>query len=162
MKPYHDKLMTLIPRFKKLTFTHIPRMQNRFADSLATLASMIEIPMGVQVRPIFIEQRDQPGHCEVNALDEEESVELPWFVDVQNYIARGLYPEESSGKDRRAIRRFAAQFIICGGKLYKRSYEGTHQLCVDIQEGQKIIEQIHAGVYGPHMNGHMLTKKILR
>ena len=101
---------------------------------------MIEIPMGVQVRPIFIEQRDQPGHCEVNTLDEEENVELPWFVDVQNYIAHGLYPEESSGKDRRAIRRFAAQFIICGGKLYKRSYEGTHQLCVDMQEGQKIIE----------------------
>ena len=40
---------------------------------------MIEIPVGVQVRPIFIEQRNQPGHREVNALDEEDSVELPWF-----------------------------------------------------------------------------------
>ena len=49
LKPYHDKLMTLIPCFKKLTFTHIPRMQNRFADSLVTLASMIEIPVGVSV-----------------------------------------------------------------------------------------------------------------
>ena len=58
MKPYHDKLMTLIPRFKKLTFTHIPRMQNKFADSLATLASMIEIPVGVKVRPLFIKQRN--------------------------------------------------------------------------------------------------------
>ena len=55
MKPYPDKLMTLILRFKKLTFTHIPRMQNRFTDSSATLASMIEIPMGVKVRPLFIE-----------------------------------------------------------------------------------------------------------
>ena len=121
---------------------------------------MIEIPVGVKIRPLFIEQRSQPGHCEVNALDEEE-MELPWFVVVQNFIAHGLYLEESSGKDRRAIRRFAAPFIICGGKLYKRSYEGTHQLFVDIQEGQKIIEQIHAGVCG-HMNGHMLAKKILR
>ena len=145
MKPYYGKLMTLIPCVKKLTFTHVPRMQNRFADSLATLASMIEILVDVKVRPLFIEQTNRP-----------------WFIDVQNYIARGLYPEESSGKDRRAIRRFAAQFIICGGKLYKRSYEGTHQLCVDIREGKKIIEQIDARVCGPHMNGHMLAKKILR
>ena len=108
MKPYHDKLLTLIPHFKKLTFTHIPRMQNKFADSLATLASMIEIPVGVKVRPLFIEQRNQPGHYEMNALDEEESVELPWFTDVHNYIAHGSYPKESSGKDRRAIRRFTA------------------------------------------------------
>ena len=125
MKPYHDKLMTLIPRFKKLTFTHIPRMQNRFADFLATLTSMIEIPVGVKVRPLFIEQRNQPGHCEVNALDIEETVELPWFIDVQNYVAHGLYPQESSGKDKRAIRRFDAQFIICVGKLYKRSRCGN-------------------------------------
>ena len=62
----------------------------------------------------------------VNALDEEERIELPWFTDVQSYIAHGLYPEESSGKDRRAIKIFAAQFIICGDKLYKRSYEGTY------------------------------------
>ena len=95
MKPYY-KLLTIIPRFKKLTFTHIPRMQNRFANSLATLASMIEIPMGVKVRSLFIEQRNQPGHCEVNALDEEERIELSWFADVHNYIAHGSYPEESS------------------------------------------------------------------
>ena len=69
---------------------------------------MIEIPMGVKVKPLFIEQRNQPGHCEVNALDEEERFELPWFTDVHNYIAHGLYPEESSRKDRRAIRRFTA------------------------------------------------------
>ena len=55
MKPYHDKLMTLVSCFKKLTFTHVPRMQNRFADSLATLASMIEIPVGVRIRLLFIE-----------------------------------------------------------------------------------------------------------
>ena len=108
MKPYHDKLMTLIPCFKKLTFTHVPRKQNKFADSLDTLASMIEIPVGVKVRPLFIEQRNQLGHCEVNALDEEGKAELPWFVDVQDYIAHGSYPEKSSRKDRRAIRRFAA------------------------------------------------------
>ena len=103
MKFYHDKLMMLIPCFKELTFTHIPRMQNRFADSLATLASMIEIPMDVKARPLFIEQRNQSGHCVVDALDEEERVELPWFTDVHNYIAYGLYLKEASEKDRRMI-----------------------------------------------------------
>ena len=98
----------------------------------------------------------------MNALDEEKKTESVWFIDIQNYIAHGLYPEESLEKARRVIRRFVAQFIICGGKLYKRSYEGTHQLYVDIRERQEIIEEVHAGVCGPHMNGHMLAKKILR
>ena len=51
----------LDPQFQKVTFTHVPRMKNQFADALATLASMVELPVGVKMRPILIEQRDSPS-----------------------------------------------------------------------------------------------------
>ena len=30
------------------------------------------------------------------------------------------------------------------------------------EEPEKVMEEIHQGIYGPHMNGRMLSKKILR
>ena len=58
LKPYHRMLEDLIPQFEKVTFTYVPRLKNQFADALATLASMVELPVGVKMRPILIEQRD--------------------------------------------------------------------------------------------------------
>ena len=44
---YHQTLDLLIPRFEKLNLAHLLRENNKFADSLATLSSMIDIPFGV-------------------------------------------------------------------------------------------------------------------
>ena len=30
------------------------------------------------------------------------------------------------------------------------------------KEAQKIIEEVHESSYGPHMNAHMLSRKIIR
>ncbi|XP_058223137.1 uncharacterized protein LOC131332845 [Rhododendron vialii] len=62
LKLYHRDLEDLIPHFNKVTFTHIPHLKNQFADALATLASMVELPLGVKLCPILIEQRDCPGY----------------------------------------------------------------------------------------------------
>ena len=54
------------------------------------------------------------------------------------------------------------QFIICGGKLYKRGDLGMLKLCVDAEESKRLMEAIHGGECGAHMNGVMLARKILR
>ena len=51
IRPYYRELEKLISKFESVTFTHIPRLKNQFADALATLVSMIEIPLGVKMRP---------------------------------------------------------------------------------------------------------------
>ncbi|XP_034674576.1 uncharacterized protein LOC117905822 [Vitis riparia] len=43
LKPYHAYLDLLIDRFDELRYIHLPRAENQFAYTLATLASMIEI-----------------------------------------------------------------------------------------------------------------------
>ena len=57
MKPYHAYLDLLIDRFDELRYIHLPRVKNQFANALATLASMIEIPVGMTMRPMLIETR---------------------------------------------------------------------------------------------------------
>ena len=34
--------------------------------------------------------------------------------------------------------------------------------CVEAREARRLVEEIHAGTCGPHMNGFTLAKKILR
>ena len=61
LRPYHAYLELLVTRFEDLIYTHLPRAQNQFADALATLASMIDIPVDAIVRPLLIESRFAPA-----------------------------------------------------------------------------------------------------
>ncbi|KAI8571794.1 hypothetical protein RHMOL_Rhmol01G0146700 [Rhododendron molle] len=73
LKPYHQDLEKLIPHFNKVTFTHIPHLKNQFTDALATLASMVELPLGVKLCPILIEQQDFPTYQYVTAINDVDN-----------------------------------------------------------------------------------------
>ena len=59
-----------------------------------------------------------------------------------------------------SLRMFSPQFISYNGMLYKRAPTRVHLRCVDKDKAQKLMEVIHEGVCGPHMNGTVLAKKI--
>uniref|UniRef100_A0A2N9IJ07 Uncharacterized protein n=1 Tax=Fagus sylvatica TaxID=28930 RepID=A0A2N9IJ07_FAGSY len=71
--PYQRYISRLIPKFKYVTFTYTPRAHNHFADALATLASLIKLVEGDDVRPLRIETRDIPAYYaeEANQLIQE-------------------------------------------------------------------------------------------
>ena len=77
LKPYQRYLEDLTKTFDKLEYIIIPRAQNQFADALATLASMVEIPEGVWTWPFEIEQSYEEVHkgktkASVMTIKEEE------------------------------------------------------------------------------------------
>ena len=47
------------------------------------------------------------------------------------------------------VRRSKA-FTVINGELYKRSISGVLQRCIDPVDGQAILLEIHAGIYGHH------------
>ncbi|XP_070034210.1 uncharacterized protein [Nicotiana tomentosiformis] len=55
--PYLHCVQELIKRFTNIEFKHVPRIQNEFADALATLSSMIQHPNKNFIDPIPIEIR---------------------------------------------------------------------------------------------------------
>ncbi|RVW61644.1 Retrovirus-related Pol polyprotein from transposon 17.6 [Vitis vinifera] len=134
-----------IPRWKYLVtpisysgrFREIGRLgiaQNQFADALATLASSVDIPIDVVIRPLLIESS---------------------FLDL-------AYTQRLPLQDRRALRQLATRFVICGETLYRRSADGMLLLCLDRASADRVMREVHAGVCGPHMGGHMLARKIMR
>ena len=161
LRPYHAYLELLVARFEDLRYTHLPRAQNQFADALATLASMIDIPTDATVRPLLIESRSAPAYCCL--IDDMEIDDgLPWYHDIYHFLRLGVYPEAATAKDRRALRQLATRFVICGETLYRRSADGMLLLCLDRASADRVMREVHAGVYGPHMRGHMLARKIMR
>ncbi|KAL6312017.1 hypothetical protein AAG906_022095 [Vitis piasezkii] len=123
LRPYHAYLELLVARFDDLRYVHLPRAQNRFVDALATLASSVDIPIDVVIRPLLIELRSAPAYCCLIGETEVQD-DLPWYHDIYQFLRFGTYLEVATAKDRRALRNLATRFVICGDTLYKRSGDG--------------------------------------
>ena len=161
LKPYHAYLELLIEKFEELKYIHLLRAHNQFVDALATLTSTVDVPTNAIVHPLLIETRTTPIYYHL--IDETEvQDDLPWFHDIHQFLRSSTYPEVMTAKDRRALRQLATRFVICGETLYRQSVDGMLLLCLDRTSVDRVIREIHAGVCGPHMGGHILTHKIMR
>ena len=60
---------------------------------------------------------------------------------------------------KRTIRRLANGFLLSGDILYKRTPDLNLLRCVNNQDAETIMNEVHSGVCGPHMNGYVLAKK---
>ena len=95
----------------------------------------------------------------VLAIEEER---VPWNYDIIKFLELVVYHDGADKKERHSIRMMAMQYILCGGHLYKRSYDSINLRCLKKEEAKRVMEEVHQGICGPHLNGRMLAKKILR
>ncbi|XP_070007701.1 uncharacterized protein [Nicotiana sylvestris] len=146
-------------RFMKIEIRYVPRIQNEFVDALATLSSMIQHPDKNFIDPIPVRIHNQLAYY---AYVEEDIDGKPWFRGIKEYLAKGEYPEHANHTKKRMLRRLSNHFFHSGGNLYRRTPNLGLLRCVSTKEASKLLEEIHAGTCGPHMNGFVLAKKKLR
>uniref|UniRef100_A0A2N9GBH6 RNase H type-1 domain-containing protein n=1 Tax=Fagus sylvatica TaxID=28930 RepID=A0A2N9GBH6_FAGSY len=88
--PYQRYISRLVPKFKYVTFTYTPRAHNHFADALATLASLIKLVEGDDVRPLTDRDSRHPGILCVRRKEcmnvEAEIDNKPWYYDIKRFI----------------------------------------------------------------------------
>ncbi|PKI70850.1 hypothetical protein CRG98_008741 [Punica granatum] len=156
--PYHEYLEELTENFEDISFTYTPRMKNQFADALATLASMVSITKENLIEPLEFEIAQGPAHCDVIDTVDDKS----WYADIKHLLQTGQFPAFTDRHDRRTLRRIAANFFLSGETFYRRSFDTTLLRCVNENEVQRLMEELHEGNCGPHMNGLMLAKKLMR
>ncbi|XP_070040631.1 uncharacterized protein [Nicotiana tomentosiformis] len=140
--PYLHCVQELIKRFTKMEFKHVPRIQNKFADALATLSSVIQHPDKNFIDPIPIGIHKQPTYC---AHVEEEIDGNSWFHDIKEYLEKGEYPEHATHTQKRTLQRLANHFFQRGGILYRKNPDLGLLRCVDTNEASRFLEEIHAG-----------------
>ncbi|XP_075636777.1 uncharacterized protein LOC142609017 [Castanea sativa] len=115
------------------------------------MASIMDGPKEEKARPIVVEQKEEPAYCMTIEEDEGKNGEGEWYPDILQYLKNGTYPPSANKNDQLTIRM-----------LYRRPYDEIYLLCVTAKEALKIIEEVHESSYGPHMNTHMLSRKIMR
>ncbi|XP_070022374.1 uncharacterized protein [Nicotiana sylvestris] len=157
--PYLYHVQELMKRFTKIEFKHVPKVQNEFADALATLSSMTKHPDKKFIDPIPVRIHNQLAYC---AHVKEETDRKPWFHDIKEYLVKGEYPERANHTQKCTLRRLSNHLFQRRGTLYRRTPDLGLLRCVDAKETSKFLEEIHAGTCGPHINGFILAKKILR
>ncbi|PKI48459.1 hypothetical protein CRG98_031148 [Punica granatum] len=119
---------------------------------------MASISEGNIVEPLKIEVAKGPAHC--NAIEASEA--KPWYEDIKNFLQTGQYPPFADRCDRKTLRRLTMHYFLSGEILYRRSFDSTLLRCINEHESQRLMEEVHGGNCGPHMNGLMLAKKIMR
>uniref|UniRef100_A0A2N9IHV4 Integrase catalytic domain-containing protein n=1 Tax=Fagus sylvatica TaxID=28930 RepID=A0A2N9IHV4_FAGSY len=83
-----------------IEYTYMPRSQNQFVDALATLASLVQIPMNTFMQPIDIKRREVLAHeREVCVLDNEINDGIPWYYDIRNFVEDKITPKASNGHE---------------------------------------------------------------
>ncbi|XP_070025738.1 uncharacterized protein [Nicotiana sylvestris] len=157
--PYLYHVQELMKRFTKIEFKHVPRIQNEFVDALATLSSMIQHQDKNFIDPIPVKIHNQPAYF---AHVEEETDGKPWFHDIKEYLAKREYSEHAKHTQKCTLRRLSNHFFQSGGTLYRRTPNLGLLRYVNANEASKLLEEIYAGTCGPHMNGFVLAKKILK
>ena len=161
--PFLNQLEEICEKFDCVEFFYIPRSQNNFADALATLASMVEIPGEQADIQIQIQKRSSPAFCLSLKIKKERNIDPDvWYYDIWNLLKENIYPTNADKAIRIALRRLASRFIICANQLYRRNDDGIHLQCLNEAQSRRVMEQIHGGECGPHMSGHTLARKIIR
>ena len=91
---------------------------------------------------------------------EEEGV--PQYYDIMKFLELRVYLDGADERENRSIRMMAMQYILYGGQLYKRSYDGIHLRSLKKEEAEKVMEEIHQGICGPHMKWANFSQEDLK
>eukprot|EP00257_Ricinus_communis_P022072 XP_015581707.1 uncharacterized protein LOC107262156 [Ricinus communis] len=163
LKSYVNYLRTLVCDFSKCSFVYLPQDKNEMANALATLSSMQVNPSHLLMKPLVIIKSGAPYYqwdqiMQVHIRPEEK----PWFYYLKKFIESREYPEEATAKERYALRIQARNYIINNGVLCRRTVSGVQLRCVTKVEAHVVMEEMHKGVYEPHMSRIVLTKKIMQ
>ena len=129
------------------------------ADALATLSSMFELNQEGELPAIKMKSHEHPTYCN---FIEEELDGKPWYFDIKRYLQSREYPESTIENDKRMLRRLASGFVLNGEVLYKWNHDMVLLECVEAKEVELILQEVHEGAFGTHMNGHFMARKILR
>ena len=117
------------------------------------------------MRPLRIETRDILAYCVcveecMNVKAEVDNKH--WYYDIKRFIQSRKYPPQATKNEKKYIRRMAFQFFLSGEILYKRTHDATLLRCVDAEEANRLIQEMHARLMRAHANGPFLAWKIVR
>ena len=90
----------------------------------------------------------------------EVRVGSSWMDPIVKFLKNDILPKEKSEAEK--IRRNAPRFWLSKDhKLYKRSYSGPYLLCIHPEALELLLEELHKGICGSHIEGRSLSHRAI-
>ena len=153
---YVKKARQMVELFKEVEVKQISWNENYRADMLARMAATVDpklpksVPLEVRTSPSIGEE------VEVMRVSTEES----WMDPILAYIRDGVLPEDK--RQARKLKCRAARYTLLDGVLYRRGFTLPLLRCVDDEEADYVLREIHEGICGNHSGARTLAFKALR
>ena len=145
MKAYLSAAKQIIGQFGMVKVSQVGRSQNKYADSLATLALSATEDMP---RLVTIELIREPS-ISVKSIHDQARVEVPkvtvgnpcWMNPIIDILAEDkvLDGEDKAKKIRRVAPRY---WLSSDHKLYRRSFAGPYLLCLHPKKVNKLLTKL--------------------
>ena len=155
MQKYVKLTKHLTQEFDRVEFTQIPRSQNMMADEVSKLTSLEEEGISTNLE---MEVQKHPSIEEVPTSTIQKASN--WMTPIMAFIQDGHLPQDIAKAKK--VRKRAARFTILNDTLYKRGFSMPYLKCVDEEEAEYILEEIHQGICGDHTGPRLLVNKAIR
>ena len=77
------------------------------------------------------------------------------MTPVIQYLKDGVFPKDK--KKARLLRLKATRYTLYDDQLYKRGFSTLLLKCVDLEQGNHILQEIHEEIYGNRAGGQSLA-----
>jgi len=186
MEAYCKEVRKLEDKFHGLELIHVARRYNEAADELAKIASTqgtvppdafsrdllessFDLGTGASIETPTPEPTDtiEALLMAAEVMEVEQTPQRPgqpfdWRMPFLDCLLRGELLEDQV--EARRIARRAKSYVIYGEnkELYWRSPTGILQHCIAIEEGRKLIEDLHSRACGHHVAPRILVGNAFR
>eukprot|EP00253_Pinus_taeda_P026102 PITA_26102 len=93
---------------------------------------------------------------QISIIDSESQ-----YVDLIFYLKNGYSPPNLSYKNKRAIRLKAKKFTIIDDVLFRKNYDSVLLRCLEKQEAQRVLQELHDGPAGGHFGADTTAHKVI-
>ena len=74
------------------------------------------------------------------------------MTPVTQYLKDGVLPEDK--KKARLLKLKVARYTLYDDQLYKKGFSTPLLKCVNLEQGNHILQEIHEGICGNHTGGN--------
>ncbi|KAJ3705302.1 hypothetical protein LUZ61_009007 [Rhynchospora tenuis] len=154
---YLEKVKAILATFEMASVEYVPRTQNETADALSKLAKKSDLDRD---KPIVMLEIPSPSIDVLELGVYVIEVEDEWYALLWDFLNNNKLPDDE--KVARKVKRWALEFTIMDGNLFKKGYGIPWLTCVGRTKADELMSEIHEGICGSHQGMNSLSNRIIR
>lgn len=150
--------------FVEINFQKIPRNDNKAANAMATLASLLQTQENQERFEFLVEEFFYPAHncpnsqtiCHLVGHDSSH------YGQTYTYLKDNILPPNLSKNQKRNFIRQSSHYTLVMDTLFEQGLDDTLLRCLEQEESKKALNEVHNDICGTHSSGLTLSKKLIR